>query len=137
MKVFFFLGSDPTMYEMIQKVKALQKRLIVKTEQSVNCDLVLQEKEKLYLELQELLSKQPGPEISAQVSAYQTYLKDITNNMKAIAAELNMNHAQITDYKEELEKVSTELNETKRKFFDQKRRNQLFTSMGESAVEEA
>merc|ERR1712176_594853 len=45
-------GQDPAMFEMIQKVKTLQKRLIAKTEESVNCDLILQEKEKLYLELQ-------------------------------------------------------------------------------------
>ncbi len=70
-----------------------------------------------------------------QVSAYQTYLKDITNQMKSIAAELNMNHAQITDYKDELERVSHDLQETKRKFFDQKRRNQLFHTMEEGPVE--
>merc|ERR1712113_981805 len=56
-------GSDPVMYEMMQKVKTLQKRLISKTEEAVEKDLALQEKEKLYLEMKNLLSKQPGPEL--------------------------------------------------------------------------
>lgn len=128
-------GHDPTMMQMIQKVRTLQKRLIAKTEESVNCDLILQEKEKLYLELQLIFSNQPSPEVAAQVGAYQTYLQDITNQMKSVAAELNMNHAQITDYKDELERVKRDLAETKRKFFDQKRRNQLFHTMeGPSAA---
>ncbi len=109
--------------------------MIGKTEESVNCDLVLQEKEKLYLELQVIFSKQPGPEVAAQVSAYQSYLKSITNQMKSVAAELNMNHSQVTDYKDELERVGRELQETKRRFFDQKRRNQLFSTMEEGPVE--
>ncbi|CAD7925111.1 unnamed protein product [Amoebophrya sp. A120] len=122
-------GSDPAMYEMIQKVKTLQKRLIHKTEQSVNYDLMLQEKEKLFGELKELVDQQPGPEVAAQVSAFQTYLKDITNQMKSVAAELNMCHAQATDYRDEVEKAQHDLQETKRKYFDQKRRNQLFTTV--------
>merc|ERR1712149_133122 len=55
-------GSDPATYELIQKVKTLQKRLIAKTEEAVEKDLLIQEKEKLYLEMKNLLSKQPGPE---------------------------------------------------------------------------
>ena len=45
------VGSDPSTYEMMQKVKTLQKRLISKTEEAVEKDLALQEKEKLYLEM--------------------------------------------------------------------------------------
>ena len=39
------------MFEMIQKVQTLQKRLIGKTEVVVEKDLLIQEKEKLYIEL--------------------------------------------------------------------------------------
>merc|ERR1712139_550921 len=42
-------GSDPATYEMIQKVKMLQKRLIAKTEEVVEKDMQIQEKEKLYV----------------------------------------------------------------------------------------
>jgi hypothetical protein len=42
-------GSDPSMFEMIQKIQTLQKRLISKTEEAVEKDLLIQEKEKLYV----------------------------------------------------------------------------------------
>lgn len=35
-------GSDPATYEMIQKIQTLQKRLIGKTEESVEKDLLIQ-----------------------------------------------------------------------------------------------
>ena len=47
-------GSDPATYEMIQKIQTLQKRLIMKTEEVVEKDLLIQEKEKLYVELKNI-----------------------------------------------------------------------------------
>lgn len=64
-------GSDPSTYEMIQKIQTLQKRLIAKTEEVVEKDLLIQEKEKLYMELKNILARQPGPEVSEQLSIYQ------------------------------------------------------------------
>jgi hypothetical protein len=42
-------GSDPGTLEMIQKIQTLQKRLIAKTEEVVEKDLLIQEKDKLYV----------------------------------------------------------------------------------------
>ncbi|CAE7925789.1 CFAP58, partial [Symbiodinium sp. KB8] len=55
-------GSDPATFEMIQKIQTLQKRLIAKTEEVVEKDLMIQEKNKLYEELKNILARQPGPE---------------------------------------------------------------------------
>merc|ERR1711959_569124 len=134
-------GQDPASYEMIQKVKTLQRRLIAKTEEAVEKDLLIQEKEKLYLELKSILSSQPGPEVAEQVAVYQQKLKEKTKQMKSMAAELNMYHAQVNDYKDDIERQSRELSEMKRKYFDQKRREQLLkdsykrgtTSTGDNA----
>ena len=41
-------ASDPSQYEMILKIHALQKRLILKTEEVVEKELQITEKEKLY-----------------------------------------------------------------------------------------
>merc|ERR1711924_43034 len=84
-----------------------------------------QEKEKLYLELKSILSSHPGPEVAEQVAVYQQKLKEKTKQMKSMAAELNMYHAQVNDYKDDIERQSRELSEMKRKYFDQKRREQL------------
>lgn len=118
-------GTDPKMAEMIQKVKTLQKRLISKTEEAVEKDLALQEKETLYYEMRNLLSKQPGPEVVAEVAQQQTGLKEKTKTMKAMAAELNMYHAQLNDYKDEIERLTKDLQDTKRRYFEQRHREQL------------
>merc|ERR1719410_3285489 len=118
-------GADPAMYETMQKVKTLQKRLIAKTEEAVEKDLAIQEKERLYLEMKNLLSKQPGPEVVEEVAKQQQSLKEKTKGMKAMAAELNMFHAQLNDYKDEIERLAKELQDTKRRYFEQRRREQL------------
>lgn len=118
-------GLDPAMYEVFQKVKALQKRLISKTEEAVEKDLAIQEKEKLYLEMRNLLAKQPGPEIVEEVGKQQQSLKEKTKQMKAMAAELNMYHAQLSDYKDDIERLTRELQDTKRKYYEHRHREQL------------
>merc|ERR1719293_315289 len=118
-------GGDPAMLEIVQKVKTLQKRLIAKTEEAVEKDLAIQDKEKLYFEMRNLLEKQPGPEVLAEVAKQQSSLKEKTKTMKAMAAELNMYHAQLNDYKDEIERLTKELQDTKRRYFEQKHREQL------------
>jgi len=118
-------GSDPKRYELIQKIQTLQKRLIVKTESVVEKDLLLQEKEKLYAELKNLLARQPGPEVAEQLSVYQHSLKEKTRQMKAMAAELNMFQAQVNEHRYELERVTRELQDVKRKYFEQRRKDQV------------
>ncbi|CAI9735783.1 ciliaflagella58-likeassociated and flagella-associated 58-like [Octopus vulgaris] len=68
-------SSDPTMYKMIQRTHTLQKRLIKKTEEVVEKELLIQEKEKLYIELKHILARQPGPEVAEQLSIYQQTFK--------------------------------------------------------------
>jgi hypothetical protein len=58
--------------------------------QAVEKDLLIQEKEKLYIELKNILARQPGPEVADQLSVYQGNLREKTKQMKAMAAELNM-----------------------------------------------
>lgn len=117
-------GADPKRFELLQKIQTLQKRLIAKTEAVVEKDLLLQEKEKLYVELKNLLARQPGPEVAEQLSKYQHTLKEKTRQMKAMAAELNMLQAQVNEYRYEIERTTRELQDTKRKFFEARRKEQ-------------
>merc|ERR1719240_2293157 len=118
-------GSDPSQTEMMAKVKALQRRFIAKTEEAVEKDLLIHEKEKLFIELQTIPAAQPGPQAAEQVSAMQQALKERTKQMKAMAAELNMYHSQVHDNKDELDRLLRELQQMKRRYFEQKRRDQL------------
>lgn len=118
-------GSDPKAYELIQKIQTLQKRLIQKTEQVVEKDLLLQEKEKLYVELKNLLARQPGPEVAEQLSIYQHSLAEKTRTMKAMAAELNMFQAQVNEYRYEIERLTREIQDVKRKYYEMRRKEQV------------
>ena len=80
---------------MIQKIQTLQKRLITKTEEVVERDLLIQEKEKLYVELKNILARQPGPEVAEQLSTYQANIREKNKQMKAMASELNTHQAQV------------------------------------------
>ncbi|CAH1783677.1 unnamed protein product [Owenia fusiformis] len=117
-------GSDPSTYEMIQKIQTLQKRLIAKTEEVVEKELLIQEKEKLYVELKHILARQPGPEVAEQLGIYQSTLKDKTKQMKAMSSELNMYESQVQEYKYEIERIARELQEVKKKYYMQKRKEQ-------------
>ena len=56
--------------------------MIAKTEEVVEKELLIQEKEKLYLELKHILARQPGPEVAEQLAIYQQTLKEKTKQMK-------------------------------------------------------
>ncbi len=115
-------GSDPTSYELIQKVHILQKKLILKTEEVVETNLILQDKEKIEEELKNLIARQPGPEIGDQVNTFQRNLRAKSKQMKVLAAELNMYQAQAAEYKYEVERLNREVADLKRKYYQQKQR---------------
>merc|ERR1719203_574741 len=97
-------GSDPATYEMIQKVKSLQKLLIAKTEEVMEKDSLIQEKEKLYVQLKNIIARQPGPEVAEQLAWYSQNLEEKTYHMKQMAVELEMYHNQVQDLRDETER---------------------------------
>lgn len=84
------IGSDPATFEMIQKIQTLQRRLIIKTEEVVEKDLLVTEKNKLIDELKAILSRQPGPELTEQLSLTQQTLRKKDKQIMAMASELNL-----------------------------------------------
>ena len=117
-------GSDPATYELVQKIHMLQKRLIEKSEEVVDKELLIHHKEKLYLELKNILARQPGPEVAEQLSLYQHSLQERGRQTEQMGSELSMLHAQAGEYKYEIGRVTKELRETKKKYFEQKKREQ-------------
>jgi len=118
-------GSDPATYEMIQKVKMLQKRLIAKTEEVVEKDMLIQEKEKLYVQLKNILARQPGPEVAEQLAWYSQNLKEKTKQMQQMASELKSYHSQVKDLKDEIERYHKELDTIKQSYFNQKKEERI------------
>ncbi|NXF82189.1 CFA58 protein, partial [Sclerurus mexicanus] len=115
---------DPTTYELIQKVQRLQKRLISKTNEVIEKEFLLQEKEKLYVELRQVLARQPGPEAMEQLQHCRHTLREKTKQLKVLSSELNMYEAQCKEYKREIERLNNELVNVKKKYLAQKRKEQ-------------
>merc|ERR1712190_635768 len=116
-------GSDPATYEMIQKVKSLQKLLIAKTEEVMEKDACIQEKEQLYVQLKNIIARQPGPEVAEQLAWYSQNLKEKTQHMKQMAQELQMYYDQVQDLRDETDRHNRDLQEVKQEYF-QKLRSQ-------------
>jgi len=116
-------GSDPSTYEKIQKIQTLQKRLIQKTEEVVEKELQIQESEREYVELKQLLARQPGPEVQTQIQIYQQTLKDKQRQLKSMSSELNMYKSQSSEYQYEIERLARELQETKKRYFEHKKKD--------------
>uniref|UniRef100_A0A8C0U6T6 Cilia and flagella associated protein 58 n=1 Tax=Cyanistes caeruleus TaxID=156563 RepID=A0A8C0U6T6_CYACU len=117
-------ASDPTTFELILKVQRLQKRLISKTGEVIEKEFLLQEKEKLYVELRHVLARQPGPEATEQLQQYRNILREKTKQIKALSSELTMCETQSKEYKHEIERLNSELLEVKKKYLSQKRKEQ-------------
>eukprot|EP00391_Amoebophrya_sp_Ameob2_P006425 CAMPEP_0178992684 /NCGR_PEP_ID=MMETSP0795-20121207/6257_1 /TAXON_ID=88552 /ORGANISM="Amoebophrya sp., Strain Ameob2" /LENGTH=835 /DNA_ID=CAMNT_0020684605 /DNA_START=199 /DNA_END=2703 /DNA_ORIENTATION=+ len=115
-------GSDPQAYELMHSIKTLQKRLIGKTEEVIECDMLIQEKEKLYVQLKNILARQPGPEVAEQLQWYTRSLKEKTAQMRAMAAELSGYHKSCEDLRMDLSRYKNELQHAKNEYFARRRR---------------
>ena len=114
-------GSDPHRFTLIKKIQNLQKRLIDKTEEVLRADTSIQEKEKLYVELKNILARQPGPEVAEQLSLYQKNLKDKGRKMQAMKTELQLYKSQVNEYKFDIERLNGEMKEMKQAYFSRMR----------------
>ena len=62
---------------------------------------------------------------------YQVSLAERGKQMGQMEAELSMSHTQASEYKYEITRITKELREVKKKFFEQKRREQLASEMAD------
>merc|ERR1711998_27887 len=97
---------------------------IEKSEEVVDKDLLIRHKEKLYIELKNILARQPGPEVAEQLAMYQQSLAERAKQMEQMETELSMSHTQASEYKYEISRIHKELREVKKKFYEQRKREQ-------------
>ncbi|KAH1017841.1 cilia- and flagella-associated protein 58 [Dendroctonus ponderosae] len=129
-------GSDPEVVELLQKIKLLQKRLLRQASEAVERERQLKEAERLYLNLRQVLAKQPGPGIQDELVKTQRALKQRGDKLKCLVSELNMTELKATEYKADLQKVTEELADLKRKYLEEKKSNRPRRTTLESAGRE-
>jgi len=118
-------GSDPATFEMIQRVKKLQKDLIAKTEEVVMKEEQIQDQEKLYVQLKHIIARQPGPEVAEQLAWYSQNLKEKTTHMKQMAQELKQYHGQVKDLRDEIDRYNKDFSNVKQAYFQQLRQSRM------------
>lgn len=111
-------GSDPKRFEMIRKLQAVQKKLIKKHEETNLKDLLILEKEKLYVELKTILARQPGAEVAEQLAVYKETLKAKQNQMKKMEDELKMYKMQVNEYRRDMEQLEKEKQRLQQEWID-------------------
>ncbi|RHY17441.1 hypothetical protein DYB25_005515 [Aphanomyces astaci] len=120
--------------ERVKDVQHLQKRVQdlmdehKKTQNQIACtgwlriswwvDLLIVEKEKLYVELKNVLARQPGPEVAEQLLVYQDNLKKKQSQMKGMENELEMYKAQVREYKHDLQHIDRDMQALRDKWFN-------------------
>lgn len=114
-------GTDPAKVELVKKIQSLQKRLIAKTEEVIERDLQIQEKEKLFVQLKTTLNKQPGAEVFAKMQNLQTDVRTKTKQLRAAISELQVLHKEVTSKKDEIERLHKELEAVKCCYLEEKR----------------
>ena len=114
-------SSDPQRFERIKQIQELQKEVISKADEVVQCDLLIQEKEKVYMELKAIISRQPGPEVEEQLLTYQQVVKDKNKQLIAMNDELEMYREQVNTYKDELIGLNGKMDTIKKKWIKAKK----------------
>lgn len=110
-------GSDPERYDMIRKIQNLQKRLIKLNEEAAAKDVMIKEKENLYVQLKNVLARQPGPEVAEQLATYKQNLKEKQQQRRAMEQELQMYKSQMNQYKREIKDIQKEMLKLKAAWF--------------------
>lgn len=75
-------GSDPESYELLRKIQILQRRIIKMSSEMVIKEKKIKDTEKVYMNLREILMKQPGPEIYSCLINTKAALRNRGKKMK-------------------------------------------------------
>ena len=130
-------GSDPARWAQVQKLQELQTSVIDKAQEVMDKDILIQEKEVLYVELKNVLGRQPGPEVAEQLEVYEYNLKQKNKQMKQMRGELKLYQEQVKQHKRDIEHVAEKRETLKGSYFNtmRERGNQAYTQANKAAMD--
>ena len=77
-------GSDPSSYALIEKLQILNQRYLRVCAELSEKQQVLHAQEKMYVDMKHNMMRQPGPEVSEQLTVYQAVLKEKAKQLKVV-----------------------------------------------------
>jgi len=114
--------TDSEAYEKIKQVHALQQQIMRKSAKADSKDAMIRERERLYVELRRVLSRQPGKEAYKQLETYASALKQKRAKLKSMKSELKMYQARVYECKYDIEKINKDLELLKQEYFHRRMR---------------
>jgi len=96
---------DPERWALIQRIHALQKRVVESRDEIRVKEARIGEREREYAKLKEALARQPGPEVLEAISTYQATLKEKAKQLKALEGELDTYRDRVGEYRRELARI--------------------------------
>jgi DNA repair exonuclease SbcCD ATPase subunit len=100
---------DPERWALLQRIHALQKRVLESRDNIREREVAIAEKEKQYGKLKTSLARQPGPDISETIASYQATLKAKTKQLRALEGELDSYRSRVEEYKRERTRINESL----------------------------
>ena len=82
---------------------------------------MIQEKEKIYIELKNVLSRQPGPEVEENILMYQQTYKDKTKQLQSMNQELSMYIEQVAKFKGDIVTIDQQAGKLSKKWMKTRR----------------
>ncbi|BFY97201.1 hypothetical protein BsWGS_00241 [Bradybaena similaris] len=124
------MASDPSKYEMFMKMFKVTKRMIAKTTESTEKELIIQQKDYYMLEIQAMVARRFGPQNNPEVSQAKAIIRKQARQLQALQGELNIAHHDLEMQNNVIENHQESLLEAKKKAVQQQRKNRRLTNPG-------
>ena len=108
---------DPETYTSMQKMKILMKQAVFESKKSLQTQTKLRAEEKRNKNLEEVLSRQPGPEVAERLQKTQKALKSRDTQIKCLIADVEVHKTMALEAKYHLETANEELKNIKEKYY--------------------
>ncbi|XP_059610275.1 cilia- and flagella-associated protein 58-like [Phlebotomus argentipes] len=114
-------GRDPDKMELIDKIQALQRRVLRQTIDATHRENALQEAHQETYKLRKVLLKLPSHRIKERLNSTQRALMLRTRELKAVVAELKVKDLDIKSHSSNLEEIKHSLVEARKEATKQKK----------------
>ncbi|KAL1376627.1 hypothetical protein pipiens_004341 [Culex pipiens pipiens] len=127
-------GKDPEKMDLIVKVQTLQRRVLYQSVTVQEKEKTIEESEKMYGELKEVVEKLPHQKMKEQLCATQRVLTARTKKLKALSAEIRIKEVDSKSQECLLDELKKSLLETKKELVREKRDKQKLAESVRSAL---
>lgn len=112
--------SDPETFQLVEKVTQLQRQLTQQRALLEKTEAKIAEKEGVYLTAKATVAKQPGPEVSEQLTAYHEHLIKKRTQLKQMQKSLAFFREQTEQFQHREEELRAHLNEMAKAYAQQR-----------------